>query len=284
MDLPEFPTALVKELQGGYGTDALTPFLLNWYRELSSFAKAGGSERLADTFARASRRERHPEMARHQNPVDLYVPGLGRKPFFRRGEFAFMRALERHHATITRELVALREKPRFTTYGADLSGGAWLSFHFWESGHRFDEECSLCPETAAIIEQIPGHEGGLVGFFALTPGGKIDPHYGMHNAKARGSMGLLGCEGAYIQVGGEIRTWREGVCLALDDSYSHRVWHQGPATRFVLLMDLWHPDLTPFEVKMLDHYYTRSPIRAAWLDAQKKETHRDPASWWTAAA
>jgi aspartyl/asparaginyl beta-hydroxylase (cupin superfamily) len=119
-----------------------------------------------------------------------------------------------------------------------------------------------------------------VGFFALAPGGRIAPHHGMHNAKVRASLGLAGCEGAYLQVGGEIRTWREGVCLALDDSYAHRAWHTGKATRFVLLMDVWHPDLSPVEVTLLDHYYTTSPIRAAWVAAQKQEVPVDPAQWW----
>jgi hypothetical protein len=279
MQLPPFPV----EIDHALGFAAVMPFLPGWYAELAAVAKDHGAPRLEDAFLRAGRRERHPEMARCQHPVDVYVPGLGRKPFFKRGEFGFMRALEEHHATFKRELVALRggtDRARFTQYAADLAGRDWLSFHFYESGHRFETECSLCPETARIIDGIPGHDGGLVGFFALAPGGRIEPHFGMHNAKARVSLGLLGCEGAYIQVGGEIRRWQEGVCLALDDSYAHRVWHTGRQTRFVLLMDVWHPDLSPVEVEILRHYYRTSPIRALWLDATQKAALVDPAAWW----
>ena len=280
MSLPDFPEELGVAIAAEYGYGALVPHLRLWYTELAAVAKERGSPRLEDAFLRASRGERHPEMPRGQSPVDLYVPGLGRKPFFQRGEFSFMTLLERHHATIKAELLALRARPRFTPYATTVGDGDWLAYHFFEAGHRFDAECALCPETTRVIESIPGHAGGLVGFFALAPGGRIDPHFGMHNAKARVSLGVTGCDGAYIQVGGEIRRWTEGVCLALDDSYRHRVWHDGPVTRFVLLMDVWHPNLSAVEIEILDHYYTRSPVRASWLAEMKRETPADPAAWW----
>jgi hypothetical protein len=284
MTLPQFPLSVALELyrRGGYG--AVTPRVLEWYLELAAYAKGQGSTRLHEAFLRASRWERHPEMKPLQNPVDLYVPGLGQAPFFERGELPFMRELERNHATIKAELIALRDNSRFTTYAGSLARNDWLSFHFFESGHRFARECALCPETARIIESIPGHDGGLVGFFAVTPGGKIDGHYGMHNAKARGSLGVMGCKGANIMVGDQVRQWEEGVCLALDDSYCHQVWHTGPDTRFVLLMDVWHPNLSPVEVEILDHYYTTSPIRAIWLLEIKREAPVDPSRWWKTAA
>ena len=47
------------------------------------------------------------------------------------------------------------------------------------------------------------------------------------------------------------RTWREGEFIVFDDSFEHEVWHDGNSTRLVLIVDLWHPDLTEHEKKTL---------------------------------
>ena len=40
-----------------------------------------------------------------------------------------------------------------------------------------------------------------------------------------------------------------GKALIFDDSYNHEAWHDGDATRILLILDLWHPELTNEEVK-----------------------------------
>jgi aspartate beta-hydroxylase len=36
-----------------------------------------------------------------------------------------------------------------------------------------------------------------------------------------------------------------------DDSFDHEAWHDGDETRLILIVDFWHPDLTPLELKFL---------------------------------
>lgn len=36
-----------------------------------------------------------------------------------------------------------------------------------------------------------------------------------------------------------------------DHSYEHEAWHEGDDTRVVLIVDVWHPDLTDAEVRFL---------------------------------
>lgn len=278
MTLPEFPV----EIRRWSDLERHAAALSRWYVELAQACGRRGLPRLEETFLRASRRERHPEMSPRQQPADLFVPGLGKTPFFEASEHECMRRLEAAYPAIRRELLALREQSRFTRYATSISGGDWLAFHFYEAGHRFEAECALCPETARAIDSIEGRDGGLVGFFALAPGGRIGAHYGMHNAKLRLSLGLSGCAGAGISVGGETREWHDGKCLALDDSYEHFVWHNGTETRFVLLMDVWHPSLSRGEIEVLHHYYTRSPVRALWLTDQKLESRPHVDVWWIA--
>lgn len=47
------------------------------------------------------------------------------------------------------------------------------------------------------------------------------------------------------------RTWTEGNILILDDSFEHEVWHNGTTYRLILIVDVWHPDLTADEKKTL---------------------------------
>lgn len=47
------------------------------------------------------------------------------------------------------------------------------------------------------------------------------------------------------------RSWREGKFIIFDDSFEHEVWHNGTATRLVLIIDIWHPELTRQEKQTL---------------------------------
>ena len=57
-----------------------------------------------------------------------------------------------------------------------------------------------------------------------------------------------------LRVAGETRVVEEGRCLVFDDSFEHEAWNDDPsATRIVLILDVWHPDLHPKEVKFLNY-------------------------------
>lgn len=49
----------------------------------------------------------------------------------------------------------------------------------------------------------------------------------------------------------EFRTWTEGEIMVFDDSFEHEVWHNGTTYRLILIVDVWHPDLTAHEKKSL---------------------------------
>lgn len=43
-------------------------------------------------------------------------------------------------------------------------------------------------------------------------------------------------------------TVEEGKCLVFDDSFEHEAWNDdSDHSRIVLIVDVWHPDLTPEE-------------------------------------
>jgi aspartate beta-hydroxylase len=39
--------------------------------------------------------------------------------------------------------------------------------------------------------------------------------------------------------------------LAFDDSFEHEVWQEGESDRWVLMLDIWHPMLTPEQRRSL---------------------------------
>jgi aspartyl/asparaginyl beta-hydroxylase (cupin superfamily) len=66
-----------------------------------------------------------------------------------------------------------------------------------------------------------------------------------------------------IRVGGVTATWQTGKCIVFDDSFPHEVWNDGERDRIVLVVDLWHPDLSDDEVRLLDgfqHYIERTAL------------------------
>ena len=47
-----------------------------------------------------------------------------------------------------------------------------------------------------------------------------------------------------IRVGSKSTTWHTDQPLVLDDAYNHQVWNDGDQHRVILLVDIWHPDVT----------------------------------------
>lgn len=56
---------------------------------------------------------------------------------------------------------------------------------------------------------------------------------------------------ARLRVANETRSWVEGKFLIFDDSFEHEVWYdksqqqeEKQVNRLLLIVDIWHPDLT----------------------------------------
>ena len=82
----------------------------------------------------------------------------------------------------------------------------------------------------------------------MQPGVHVWPHCGPTNCRLRAHLGLVvPTVGPLIRVGDDVRTWKEGEFIVFDDSFEHEVWHNGSSLRLVLIVDMWHPDLTAEE-------------------------------------
>lgn len=85
----------------------------------------------------------------------------------------------------------------------------------------------------------------------MQPHTHVHAHTGPTNCRLRAHLGLVVPKGVRLKVAEETVTWEEGKIFIFDDSWEHEVWHEGDSLRLVLIVDVWHPELTEHERKTL---------------------------------
>ncbi len=179
--------------------------------------------------------------------------------FFDPSIFPLTSVLEANFHTIRRELETLPGS-QFTPWKeTNLYSTGWDVFGFFAFGSRIEDHCQACPETAAVIEKIPGVI--TAGFSSLKPLTHIKPHFGYTYKYTESGLterqelndGVLRCHlglivpaaltslGCCIRVGEHLSNWQEGKCLVFDDTMEHEAWNRTEATRVVLIVDFEKP-------------------------------------------
>ena len=175
---------------------------------------------------------------------------LGDPARFDTADFPWAAELERNSALIRREAEEiLRDAanvPPLRRISEDHEKIAiddkWRSFFLWAYGIRVDDNCRRCPQTAALVERIPGLQTAL--FSILAPGTHIPLHNGATKAILTGHLGL--CvprqrQRCRINVDGEDYAWREGELFMFDDMRMHEVWNDTDEYRVTLMMHVTRP-------------------------------------------
>ncbi|GBP62339.1 hypothetical protein EVAR_42083_1 [Eumeta japonica] len=132
--------------------------------------------------------------------------------------------------------------------------GEWSQLDLFVRGQEVPGRCKRAPVTCGIVRAEPAAAScrrGQIKFSLIEPGTHVRPHVGPTNCRLRMHLGLSNTTGTYLRVDRETRQWREGKVLLFDDSFEHEVWHNGTRPRLVLIVDVWHPALTPAERRSL---------------------------------
>ena len=200
-----------------------------------------------------------------QRPKFLYFPGVPSQPYYGRGLFPFIDGLEAATKDIREEMLACVHgrtgiEPFLGVVAPDQVGHylatskeppSWDAFFFYRHGESYPDNAARCPRTAAVLAQLPQVQirdhAPEICFSFLTPGTHILPHHGVTNTRLVLHLPLLVPAGCELVVGGESHAWREGECVAFDDTYLHEAWNRGDGLRAVLIMDVWNPHLTDVE-------------------------------------
>ena len=236
-------------------------------RELS-YATAARSGHRQDELGGAERFHRYVESFSHGGgpPLGGTYPGLTSQPWHEPQGFSLVSYLESHFSEIQAEILAL-DPARFHRESERIKrSGDWDVAFLYERGRRRAEVCRALPVSTRGVEAYPTMRtmSGLIYASRMRGGTHIAAHRGPTNLRVRCHLAITVPVGdCAIRVGDDTRVWREGSCLVFDDSFEHEAWNHTERDRIVLIVDLWHPDLSAIEVRLLEglHSYTGAHAR-----------------------
>jgi ornithine lipid ester-linked acyl 2-hydroxylase len=191
-------------------------------------------------------------------PIERFIGKrslVGDATFFPEDRFPWVEQVERNWRAIRDELEAVmadREAlPNFQDISKDqieiTDDDRWKTLFLDGYGFKAKLATELCPNTAALMEQIPGMTTAM--FSILSPHKHILDHRGPYKGVLRYHLGLIvptQAERCRIRVGADIRHWEEGKSLIFDDTFNHEVWNDTDDTRVVLFVDVLRPLPTPW--------------------------------------
>ena len=106
-------------------------------------------------------------------------------------------------------------------------------------------------------------------------------HMHMHTCTcthADAHMHTCTCTHAHMQVGDERREWRNGKLMLFDTSVMHCAANEAAVDRYVLMLRVWHPGLSSFEIdalswifKCLDNPQLAAPPPTDWSNPGRPE-------------
>jgi len=132
--------------------------------------------------------------------------------------------------------------------------GYWGQFDLFIQGREKVQNCAKAPITCSLVKNIPeikNNRRGQVKFSVMKSGTHVHPHSGPTNCRLRAHLGLKvpvnkNQNNTVLRVADNYLHWSDGEIFVFDDSFDHEVWHsnENNEARIVLIMDLWHPQLS----------------------------------------
>lgn len=179
---------------------------------------------------------------------------VGNPPVFDASQFAWVKTLEDNWQAMRNELdaVLLNKEliPAFHQISPDQTriskGDHWKTFPLVVFHETSAINCKRCPQTAAVLEKIPGLQNAW--FSILAPGYHIPAHRGVTKAVIRVQLGLKipkDRQNCTMRVDDVNFSWQEGKCVVLDDSFEHEVHNNTDEERVILFLDVDRPMKAP---------------------------------------
>jgi aspartyl/asparaginyl beta-hydroxylase (cupin superfamily) len=136
-----------------------------------------------------------------------------------------------------------------------LNNPAWSAFYLWKDGEIVAEHAARCPKTmralaGAPLTRVKGRSPAVL-FSLLRPGTHIPPHNGFVNTRLICHLPLIVPERCRLRVGNETRSPVEGKAWLFDDTIEHEAWNDSAETRVILLFEIWRPELSAEERKLV---------------------------------
>jgi len=221
----------------------------------------------------------------YQQPQYYLFPELPQVQFYDRDEFPWLDGVEAATAAIRAELIEVLKdpsklkpyvqgNPRRPNYDPQgmLNNPAWSAFYLWQEGKIVEENAARCPATMDAVAHAPlsrvKNRSPSVLFSLLRPGARIPPHTGFVNTRLICHLPLIVPPGCGFRVGNETRIPVEGKAWVFDDTMEHEAWNQSDQIRAILLFEIWRPELTEEERRLVATMFEAIDAiggeRAAW--------------------
>jgi aspartate beta-hydroxylase len=198
----------------------------------------------------------------------FHFHGLAPVTFFDRALFPWLDAIEAQTAAIRDEfLTVLAEDNGFTPYltyrddqplnqWAELNQSLrWSAFHLVEAGKINAANAARCPLTMELLGGAPQPDQPgrtpVAMFSMLKPKTRIPPHCGVSNVRLVTHVPLIIPPGCGFRVGNDVREWVPGQAWVFDDTIEHEAWNDSDQRRTILMFDVWHPQLSEAERRMV---------------------------------
>jgi hypothetical protein len=217
---------------------------------------------LAGYLGEASVFSSHPS----QRPKVIFIPGLRTGGFLDAGSHPLVPPLMTAFTELQREFRLALSEARgiepfmghdvpagsMRDYVSGATGASWDALFFYRHGHRYDANHQRFPETSALLDSLDlcriNGQAPEICFSILQPHSRIEPHHGVTNARVVIHIPLEVPPGCFLDVTGVGRHfWQERVPMVFDDTFEHSAANPTDHPRGILLMDAWHPELTPPE-------------------------------------
>ena len=199
--------------------------------------------------------ESHELMVQQANS---FVEELTAKPWHDATKYKWAKQLESKWRVVSKELAAsLRDSKKLSASGNNVWGGLDESIVEYGTGWKTLPLCdrtvwdatnsALFPKTCALLtkSKVPLVEA----FFAkMEPNSEIKPHSDMCNFVLTCHLGIDVPEGECdLTVGDTTVEWRNGKVMLFDTSILHKAENRADVTRYILMMRVYHPELSSLE-------------------------------------
>ncbi len=150
----------------------------------------------------------------------------------------------------------------------------WRIFLLYAMGMKPKKNRDLCPETAALLDEIPNLFQAM--FSILEPGKSVPAHHGGYYGILRYHLGLVipKANPPSIRVNDIRYTWKDKESILFDDTWDHEVYNDSDEMRVVLMIDVLRP--MPFYLHIINYCvsYVLVYIKHARKAADKVENYK----------
>lgn len=209
------------------------------------------------------------EGARHPDPVEtnrrlhprMFMPALTARPYWEASRFPLAPLLRARLPLLREEAMRLLAQPSAfdSAPGTAQRGDAPRdggrldgSWNAWYLQRQFRREALAASRTPVALRTLDGCAISREALISVVgPGTRVAPHSDELNFVTTLYLPLVATPGAWIAFDGVRREWREGDCFAADSTFYHESSNPTPWWRAILIVDLWHPELSDSETAFL---------------------------------